>query len=301
MSTSDALPTIAVQAFRSMISARAATSMRTALKKKEGKKTDGEQITEDDVENVKSSDAVKKACKTAKDQLEGEKQRAPRHLYDKMDELRGLSGGATSREMASKKNIKATILEELAKVNVQSVFMEAIQRFTINDWNEATFNDSKHDICHRTASCPFNSIIREGNNIMSTSRRPIFNIACMVDLKNKNDILARLQTTAIDCTDLYDNMCTIVHINMLRYAALDENGTCININDLVPRGLDNTMFDRDDVKVTTYPESPQADTKLLFTMQHLQYLYTNHFGMMGSRDGTHAKYPIWKTIMVIRI
>lgn len=123
----------------------------------------------------------------------------------------------------------------------------------------------------------------------------------MADLKNKNDILARLQTTAIDCTDLYDNMCTIMHINMLRYAALDDNGTCISIKELVPRGLDDTMFDRDDVKVTTYPESPQADTNLLFTMQHIQYLYTNHFGMIGAREKTHKKYPIWKTIMVIRI
>lgn len=300
MSTSNDLTTTALEAFRSMISASAATSMTTALEKEEAKKSDGEQITDDDVKNVKSSVAVKNACKKAKDQLEGERKRVPKGLYDMMDELRGQPKSATRKEIDRKRSLRGPILEALGKVDVHSVFMEAIERFSINDWNEFIPKDSKRDIRYRTASCPFNSIIKKGNNIMSTSRHPIFNIACMADIANRADILSRLQTAAIDCTDLYSNMCTIVYINMLRYAVLDENATRISINELVPRGLDKSMFDQDDVKVTTYPESPQADTKLIFTHQHLHYLYSNHF-KMGSRESTHTNYPIWQTIMVIRI
>lgn len=90
----------------------------------------------------------------------------------------------------------------------------------------------------------------------------IFNIACMADIKNKMDTLSRLQKAAIDYAELYNNVCTMVHITMLKYAALDENATCIMINDLVPTGLDKAISDRDDVRVTTYPESPKADSKI---------------------------------------
>ncbi|KAI7873267.1 hypothetical protein K492DRAFT_200755, partial [Lichtheimia hyalospora FSU 10163] len=266
-------------AFRSIIQRDALHALKAALI------TDDEStsITTAMLEQAKLKAEVTKRQKMAVAKLGNVQERVPRGLYTMIDKLRRVSQGTTSKEVHHDGTLTASIRGKLAVINVNQVFQQAVQSATI-EMLQSLIVES-HEKVHRVVSENVNKIL-------------------LKDMPYKTTVMDRFHDMAIRTTDLYSDLCKEIMIAMFAYAKyiLVKNKSCAAIMDLLPVDFDFSLLEHYN-SGNTLPTINQSTISLedqqqkLFTLEHIQFLYTNTFGR-GSLEKTFQKYPMWKQLMV---